>query len=502
MLLPATTLALIVLVFVILRFWKIGTFSLWGGEAFTMIGVQMGWSDMFAYIIDDIVHPPLFYILLKLWVAIGGESTVWLKLFPVISGVALVVPFYLLCRELGLKLREMSLALFLAAVNGYLIHYAQELRMYSLFTFFAMCSFWLFVKFFKAEKQATGVVVGLTVVNLLAIYTHYYGWLVVGMEFLFLLIWRRRKIIIFGMSIIFLLLSFSPWAYLVIQEARSIGGLEKNLDWIPKPDLIDILNFYVTLNGPLGSRYVKLLGLFLFGLPPILWSWKVIRSDFKSQSDDAISFSWLALLSFLPVIAIFLISQKLAQAVWIDRYFIFIAVPYLMLVAFAVYRLELKWVKYTCIILIVLWGLLAGMNDMRSNRMAWESPQLGSRVNWDGLVQQMIAAESDPSGPINIYTLTVISKGMRTGDWALSTSLDYFLNLRGDDRFQTVYVSGIQRLLEQMPEDHFWIAFFELAEWSQPPPELILNDNGYRVGDAITYQHMNNRVVLLPVWRK
>jgi hypothetical protein len=91
---------------------------------------------------------------------------------------------------------------------------------------------------------------------------------------------------------------------------------------------------------------------------------------------------------------------------------------------------------------------------------------------------------------------------MRTGDWALSTSLNYYLDLHGDDRFQTVYMSGIQRLLEQMPEDHFWIAFFDLAEWPQPPPELMLNDNGYRAGDAITYQHMNNRVVLLPVWRK
>ena len=500
---PMTVVIFSVLVasFIALRLWNIDAYSLWGTEAFAIIGIHHDWNSMFAYIIADIVHPPLFYILLKLWVAIGGESILWLKLFPVLGGIALIGPFYLLCRELGFKLPEMSLALSLAAVNEYLIHYAQEIRMYILFTFFAMCSFWLFIKFFKAEKQATGVVLGLTVVNLLAIYTHYYGWLVVGMEFLFLLIWRRKRIIIFGASIMFLLLSFSPWAYLVIREARSIGGLQQNLDWIPKPDLIDVLNFYVTLNGPLGSRYVKLFGLFLFGLPPILWFWKITRSGFKSRSEDAISFSWLALLSFLPVIAIFVISQKLAQAVWIDRYFIFSAVPYLMLVATAVYRLETKWARYTWLILLVLWSLFAGMNGLRTNRIAWGSPQLGSRVKWDGMVQQMIASESEPSGPISIYTLTVISKGQRTGDWATSTSIDYFLDSYGEDRFQTRYVRDVQTLLNKTLEDHFWIAFFELAEWPQPSPAVILKENGYRVGDAIVFQHLDNRVVLLPVWR-
>ena len=33
------------------------------------------------------------------------------------------------------------------AVNGYLIKYAQEVRMYSLLLFFTVCSLWLFIKF-------------------------------------------------------------------------------------------------------------------------------------------------------------------------------------------------------------------------------------------------------------------------------------------------------------------------------------------------------------------
>ena len=494
---------LVVILFVVLRFWNITSFSLWGGEAFTMIGVKQTWMGMFSYVIADIVHPPLFYILLKLWIGLGGESVLWLKLFPALSSIAVILPFYFLCRELNFQWPEMSLAMFLAAVNGYLIHYAQELRMYSLFTFLSMCSFWLFMRYFNSTAGTSGKLVVLTFVNLLNIYTHYYGWVVVGMEFLFLMIWRRPKLLNFGLSALILFLIFAPWAYLVIREAQSIGGLDRNLDWIPKPNVVDVLNFYSTLNGPFGSRYFKSLGLILFGLPMVLWFWKIIRSGFKSGWGEAISFSWLVLLTFLPVTVIYFISQRTEQAIWIDRYFIFIALPYLLLVAVAANQLKPKWVRYPWIGLIVFWSLYSGLLDLRTNRMAWEGAQMGSRVKWDIVTQQLIEAEAKSSKPINIYTLTVISKGLRTGDWASSTSIDYFLDPYGEDRFRFVYARDIQGLLKRsLVEDHFWIAFFELAESPQAHPAAALQENGYRVGDPIVFQQMYNRLILLPVWRK
>ena len=66
--LPAVTCASVITIFVVLRIWHITTYSLWGGEAFTMIGATQEWNGMFSYIIADIVHPPLFYVLLKLWI--------------------------------------------------------------------------------------------------------------------------------------------------------------------------------------------------------------------------------------------------------------------------------------------------------------------------------------------------------------------------------------------------------------------------------------------------
>ena len=150
---------------------------------------------MIAYIVDDVVHPPLFYVLLKIWIAVGGESLLWLKLLPVLAALATFAPFLLLCRELKLRSAEMLLAFTLVATNGYLIHYAQELRMYSLFMFLSLCSVWLFVRFFNGGSESKQNLLALFVVNLLLVYTHYFGWLVVGSEFVFLLLFGGRKLL-------------------------------------------------------------------------------------------------------------------------------------------------------------------------------------------------------------------------------------------------------------------------------------------------------------------
>jgi hypothetical protein len=322
------------------------------------------------------------------------------------------------------------------------------------------------------------------------------------MELLFLLIWQRRRIIDFGISMSVLAVSFAPWMVVVVQEAQAIGGLAQNLDWIPKPQLVSILDLYVTFNGPLGNRYIKLLGLALFGLPILIWVWRLFRSGFKTHKFELVSLSWLALLGFLPVFALFVVSQQMEQAVWMDRYFIFIAIPYMMLVAAAAYRLRPLWLRNLWVAAIVIMSALSGYHDWSTNRMAWESPQLGSRLHWDDLVLQMTAVENRESNPIEIYTLTVISNRYRTGDWALSTSIDYHLDMFGDDRFQTTFVRDMEALLERPKGNHFWVAFFELSEWPQTSPAVILIENGYRVGEEISYRNGADRVVLLPVWRE
>jgi uncharacterized membrane protein len=88
---------------------------------------------------------------------------------------------------------QTNISLLLFAANGYLIKYAQEVRMYGLLLFFTLCSLWLFVKLLRGEGAARGLLLALTACNLLLVYTHYYGWLVVSTEAAFLLPSARRR---------------------------------------------------------------------------------------------------------------------------------------------------------------------------------------------------------------------------------------------------------------------------------------------------------------------
>lgn len=91
--------ASIFVVYVLLRLWNLTDSCLWFDEIFSAHVAELDWQNFVRLVAQDLTHPPLFYFLLKIWVAIGGENLFWLRFFPVFFSVLAVVPFLLLCRE-------------------------------------------------------------------------------------------------------------------------------------------------------------------------------------------------------------------------------------------------------------------------------------------------------------------------------------------------------------------------------------------------------------------
>src|SRR5215213_4942529 len=168
------TLAAVCVVFIVLRFWHLTDSCLWFDEIFSVHAARMDFQNMLWFVAQDLIHPPLSYILLKIWILAGGETLFWLRLFPVFFSMLSLVPLIFLCRALKLNYTTAAVTILFLAVNGCLIKYGQEVRMYSAFLFFALFSMWLFVRFLHLGKN----IWILTLVNVLLIYTHYFGWLV------------------------------------------------------------------------------------------------------------------------------------------------------------------------------------------------------------------------------------------------------------------------------------------------------------------------------------
>lgn len=437
--------AIIVVLFVALRLWHLTAYGLWFDEAFSHQAAQLGWGGLIRYVIADIVHPPLFYLLLKLWINIGGESLLWLKLFPVLTSIATLVPFLLLCKELKLTAGETNTALFLIAVNALLIHYAQELRMYSLLVFFSLWSCCLFVRLLNGSSPGKQLLAGLFVVNLLVVYTQYLGWLVVGVEGLYLLCQRRQLLKLFSATVAGVALCYLPWAYLIfhssIIEGRGLGELVAVLS---RPGLRDVTWYFATLNGPFFLHRTTLVGLVLFGAPLLVWGWRVLQG----QRQALTVFRVLVSFSFVPLISIF-VGSYLLRPMWTERYLIVTAVPYLTLTAVAIHQLKTTWLRTVALLLIAGWAGLSGVQMLSRGNY---------RFDWLGLARHMV--QSEPGKRVTVYTF----------ERHVATPLEASLLFLGDDRFQILRIEDVT----EMQGSHFWIAFRDTTWGRQPSPQTFV----------------------------
>lgn len=125
--------------FVGIRLVGLSCCGLWQDELFSLRVASLPWGGLIASLAADAVHPPLFYVLLKVWTSIS-LSDVWLKSLPLIFSILSICPIYLICTKLRFQFLEFLLAIWFISFNGFLVHYSQELRMYSLFMLLSLCS--------------------------------------------------------------------------------------------------------------------------------------------------------------------------------------------------------------------------------------------------------------------------------------------------------------------------------------------------------------------------
>jgi len=150
---PARLLALITIVLLIaagLRFFRIGVQSYWNDEGNTRALTNYAWPEVVQAVAADI-HPPGYYLALKGWRILVGESEFALRGFSALAGVVLVALLYRLGREY-FNARAALMAALLGAVNPFLIYYSQEARMYELLATLSAASFLLFSGWLRSTR--------------------------------------------------------------------------------------------------------------------------------------------------------------------------------------------------------------------------------------------------------------------------------------------------------------------------------------------------------------
>lgn len=491
--------ALITLFYVSFRLWRLADSCLWFDEIFGVHAATMDWDAMFSFLAQDLIHPPLFYVLLKVWIAAGGESLFWLRLFPVFWSVLAIVPFVLLCRELKLKTSEILTALAFIAVNGALIRYAQEVRMYSLLFCFSLFILWFFIKFWRdGSKQ---VLFALFLFNLLAIYTHYFGWLLIPTQFLAILFFKREKLRQFLVLVGVMILSFVPWLWAVWSAAPTQGNLAQNIGWQTKPGLLTLIQFPLILNEPFyyPQSNVDPANIWLVAVPLMLITLSAICFYLWRQGISAVSGASLEiLLAFFliaPLISAFIASWMSPYSVWGTRHLIIVFAPFSILTAFAVWRLPDAVWRYSAISLISLCVLLGGLIHFL------KKPQVFIWCGWSELARRL---ESDKQTTVYVFE--------DDGAYHL------WYALRRNPQFSVVSVDGY----EDMPEDKayflprgfnevtvadknaiagdkFWLAFRDVKFNRDKQILQDLTARGYQIGEPLTYRAQGVTIFFVPI---
>ncbi len=477
------------------RLWQLTDGCLWFDEIFSVHAAEMSWGAMWTFVAQDLIHPPLFYALLKIWIGVGGDGLLWLRLFPILFAVLSLVPFIYLCRELKLNQTSLALALTLFAVNGALIKYSQTLRMYSLLLFFSLTSIWLFARYFNRGKSWMWLVV----VNVLLVYTHYFGWLVVGGEFLTILLFQRIKIVRAAVMVGTAMVAFLPWLVTILNRDQLGSDVAQNISWQARPGFREVTQFLMTLVEPFYSPASSLDPSSIRAIAvPLLVLCLVAVGMFlaKAKSEDEKTFARFAVLFIaFPIVSTFILSWLLAVSVWDTRHLIVVTPVLLILVAAAITSLEDRKLRIGAMIVVA--GLSIVAFALKVQRPAVEQVWCA----WEGVEHAIRGAESSNSQPPPIYAFEELAAyhlwfAGRNADRErvaavkgvpVRTNERAFFLPRGFNDVSTVNIDDIN-------DPELWLTFrvFSLSE--EFPLLEAFTSRGYRVCSTNQKAYGTNRV--------
>lgn len=248
-------------------------------------------------------NPPLYYLILRLWMGIFGTSEVAMRSLSLLCfmGIAYFV-YDFLTEVCNLDKKRSLWYLLLIFGNPFLSYYAFEAGPYAMIAFFATASCYAF----HVGKKRLYLMS-----TLLGLYTHYFMIFIVSIQAIFILLTHRKLRGIYDemKKIALPIVAWMPWfIFMVIQKKGSIQPLETQRPIIK--DLwymlaIQYTAFEKTLRN-MPSDYTVLVRNLAIVLI-MLFSIGGVYIYLKNKHSKRIA-TFLALWTFLPPLIIFIVS--------------------------------------------------------------------------------------------------------------------------------------------------------------------------------------------------
>ena len=339
--------------------------SFWLDEGASIMAARVPLAQFFEYLKADF-HPPLYYLFLKLWLPLAGNTEWLIRLPDILLGSASIYLVFLLGKTLFGKTSKLPLVMaILLALNPFHIYYTQELRMYNLATFSVLLS-WL------ALLKNKFIFVSLA--NFLSIFTFYGAGFNFVSQGLYLVFNKKQNLWKYLASFFPVILGFVFWWPVFSVQLQGGDFMQNSLPgWnivsgsatIKSLLLIPIKFIIGRVNLEPQSLYFAVGGFLL-----VIFSTLILLSlrDKKSKS------LWFFFLT--PIVLATIISLKTpVLGYW--RY-LYVLPPFLMLLATGIWQLPRRFrnlsIVFVCLVFIF------------ANIYFWLTPKF-QREDWRGFTR-------------------------------------------------------------------------------------------------------------------
>ncbi len=346
----------------LVRFWGLGRESIWLDEATSIFIARMDPSEIIVWVAADI-HPPLYYLLLHFWTALGQTESV-VRALSALFGVGAVAVTWALAREL-FDSRVANIGALLLAVSPLHVFYSQEARMYVMAASWSTLASYMLI--LATRRGSNRYWLGYALTSVLALYTHYFALFTLWFQGLFVLrwLWKRRPTKRLArrwlMSVLVIIGAFLPWTPTVISQVLGGGG-----GWVERaigrPTLYALIEtwvqFSIGIEGRLYPAAMRRGAYLLYAacLLAALWAARRSRNESERQSRrEALLFcaGYVA----VPLLTIWLLSQ--VKPMYTMRYLLPFLPPYCIWVASGLRSIPWRWPRIATGVVLIL-VLLAG----------------------------------------------------------------------------------------------------------------------------------------------
>ncbi len=316
----------------LLVFWGIGRESLWFDESYSAAMARNSLADILRYAPGD-VHPPLYYLALRLFSVVFGDSEAALRAFSAFGYLALAAlgigPVRRIFGERGGLI--FTLLAVMLPVN---VSMAQEARSYSWTGFFITAAVLYGYLAYRENRRRDWLLFG--VLTELSLYMHVYGVIAMVIYFVFLggliLLTRRRLLKAYLLASVAVALVYLPWLFVFL---RQISLVSQDF-WIQTPSTLDLLN---ALMYPFGNKWGALFSYYpqisyICLLVSAALMYKALQYAFRHRDKEGVFIVMTALLPLLTSEAALFVSISLQRPIYVPRYlFTVVGVATLLLMA-------------------------------------------------------------------------------------------------------------------------------------------------------------------------